>query len=260
MAVLRPFPRILVALSYGALTHVAFALGVGSMVLGMGFGMQLGHGPFAGALAWMANALLLLQFPLLHSILLTGAGRRWLARLSPAPGQDGGTLSTTTYALIASLQLAALFWLWSPSGVVWWQPEGAVLVIWLALYAAAWGFLGLAILNGGIMLQSGALGWWALLRDRAPKFPDLPERYLYAFTRHPIYLAFTCTLWTVPTWSPDQLCVAVTWTGYCVLAPMHKERRLSAIHGARYAAYKARVPYFLPVPKGRADAQRHPAQ
>ena len=260
MAVLSPIPRVLIALSFGALTHLAFALGVGSMVLCMGFGMQLGQGPLSGAFAWVVNLLLLLQFPLAHSFFLTGAGRRWLARLSPAPGDDGKTLATTTYALIASLQLALLFWGWSPSDVVWWQAQGSVLVAFLALYAASWGFLGLAILNSGIMLQSGALGWVALLRDRAPKFPDMPTRYLYAIIRHPIYLAFTCTLWTVPTWSPDQVLVALIWTAYCVLAPHLKERRLLAIHGDRYLRYRAQVPYFLPLPKGRADAERHSAQ
>ncbi|MEM8591938.1 MAG: isoprenylcysteine carboxylmethyltransferase family protein [Pseudomonadota bacterium] len=260
MEKLSPVRRIATALSYGALTHSAFALGVGSMVVAMGFGMQLGQGPFEGPLAWVANLLLLLQFPLGHSFFLTGPGRRWLAALSPATGDHGKTLATTTYALIASLQLVLLFWGWSPSGVTWWQAEGQALVAIVALYAAAWGFLGLAILNGGPLLQSGALGWIALLRNKAPVFPDMPTRYLYALTRNPIYLAFTCTLWTVPTWSPDQLLVAVTWTAYCVLAPRLKERRFEAIHGARFRAYQARVPYFLPFPKGRKNAQRYPAE
>ncbi|MEM6727682.1 MAG: isoprenylcysteine carboxylmethyltransferase family protein [Pseudomonadota bacterium] len=260
MAQLSPMKRVSVALSYGAVTHLAFAFGVGSMVLCMGFGMQLGQGPFEGALAWAVNVLLLLQFPLGHSFFLTSPGRGWLARLSPAPGNDGKTLATTTYALIASLQLFVLFWGWSPTGTVWWQASGHMLYAMLALYFAAWGFLGLAILNGGLGLQSGFIGWWALLRDRAPKFPDMPTRYLYALTRNPIYLAFTCTLWTVPTWSPDQLLVAIVWTAYCVLAPRLKERRFLALHGERFRQYQARVPYFLPLPKGGSDAQRHPAE
>ncbi|MEO0487684.1 MAG: isoprenylcysteine carboxylmethyltransferase family protein [Pseudomonadota bacterium] len=259
MSELSPIPRVLLSLGYGGATHLAFGLGVGSMMLGMGFGMQLGQGPFSGLWAWAANLLLLLQFPLAHSFFLTGRGRAWLARLSPAPGTQGRTLATTTYALIASLQLLLLFWGWSPSGTVWWTASGASLYVLGGIYAAAWALLGLAILNSGIMLQSGALGWWALLRNRAPQFPDLPTSYLYRVTRHPIYLAFTCTLWTVPVWSPDQLMVAVVWTAYCVLAPRLKERRLEAIHGARYRAYRARVPYFLPLPKGRSDAKRHVA-
>ncbi|MEL7300412.1 MAG: isoprenylcysteine carboxylmethyltransferase family protein [Pseudomonadota bacterium] len=260
MAELRPIPRVLTSLGYGALTHVAFGLGVGSMVLCMGFGMQLGQGPFAGWLAWAVNALLLLQFPLGHSFFLTGPGRAWLARLSPAPGDDAKTLAITTYALIASIQLFVLFWGWSPTGTVWWQASGGALYAMLALYAAAWGFLGLAILNGGIGLQSGFIGWWALLRDRAPNFPDMPTRYLYAVTRNPIYLAFTCTLWTVPTWSPDQLFVALAWTLYCVLAPRLKEKRFLKMHGDRFARYQGRVPYFLPFPKACKDGQRHPAE
>ena len=260
MTSLTPPRRIALALSYGAITHGTFALGVGSMVLCMGFGMQLGLGPFSGALAWVVNLLLLLQFPALHSFLLSTRGRAWLARLSPGQGDTAKTLSPTTYALVASLQLALLFWGWSPSGTVWWQAQGTALYVMGALYMSAWGFLGLAILNGGLGLQSGFIGWWALLRDKAPKFPDMPTRYLYALTRNPIYLAFTCTLWTVPTWSPDQLVVAIIWTAYCVLAPHLKERRFAERHGERFKRYQARVPYFLPIPKGDRHAQRHPAE
>ncbi len=45
-------------------------------------------------------------------------GRR-LSRMIRGP--HGQTLSTTTYAAIASVQLIALFVLWTPSGNIWWQ-------------------------------------------------------------------------------------------------------------------------------------------
>ncbi|MGR3435317.1 MAG: methyltransferase family protein [Shimia sp.] len=239
--------RIPLALGYGALTHLTFVAGVGSMIYGMWFGMTPGLGPLDGPSAWVANAILLLQFPVAHSFLVSARGRRWLSLLSPGPASAARTLATTTYALIASVQLLATFWLWSPSGVVWWQAE----TLWpfVLAYGAAWAFLGAAILNGGPLLQSGALGWTALLRDRAPRFPELPDWGLYAVMRNPIYLAFALTLWTVPIWTPDQLVVALTWTAYCVAAPRLKERRYLAIYGRPFEAYRARVPYFLPVPR-----------
>ncbi|MEM1365229.1 MAG: bifunctional 2-polyprenyl-6-hydroxyphenol methylase/3-demethylubiquinol 3-O-methyltransferase UbiG, partial [Pseudomonadota bacterium] len=199
---------------------------------------------FEGPLAIIVNAMLVLQFPLAHSFLLTKRGRAFLNLL--APPDAAKTLQTTSYALLASVQLILAFQLWSPSGIVWWQAEGWVLYALSGLYALSWTFLGLAILNSSLQLQSGALGWLALLQNRRPQFPDMPTHGLYRFLRHPIYLAFALTLWTVPTWTPDQLALAVVWTAYCLLAPKLKERRFIAIHGDRYEAYRKKVPYMAP--------------
>jgi hypothetical protein len=116
---------------------------------------------------------LILKFPLLHSALLSTSGRRSLARLIPGP--HGRALSTTTYALIASAQLLALFALWTPSGIVWWRAEGWTFALLCVAYAAAWLLLLKAILDAGIELQIGALGWMSLLQDIPVRFPDMPQ-------------------------------------------------------------------------------------
>jgi hypothetical protein len=82
------------------------------------------------------NAGLILQFPLAHSLFLTGPGGRLLARLIPGP--HGVTLATMTYAIIASVQLMALFALWTPSGIVWWRAEGLAFWMLTGTYAASW--------------------------------------------------------------------------------------------------------------------------
>jgi protein-S-isoprenylcysteine O-methyltransferase Ste14 len=244
--------RIAVALLWAALCHGAFALGVAAMIVAMWHGMSRSLGPFEGWTAWAANALLLAQFPLGHSLLLTPRGQRVLAALAPAP--HGRTLATTTYAAIASAQLLLLFAFWSPSGVVWWRAEGWALWAMTALYGASWLLLSKASFDAGPTVQSGLLGWWSLIRGVRPVFPPMPERGLFRVIRHPIYAAFTLTLWTVPTWTPDQLFLAVAWTAYCVLAPLHKERRFDRLFGARWRAYRARTPYWLPLPRRSPDA------
>ena len=100
----------------------------------------------------MANAALLGQFPIMHSFLLTETGRGVLARL--APRGTGGALATTTYVTIASLQIFALFALWSPTGVIWWQAEGTNLALMSALYASAWLLLGKAMADAGLSLRA----------------------------------------------------------------------------------------------------------
>jgi len=237
--------RIAIALIYGAVCHAVFAVAVLAMIAAMYVGMSRSLGAVPQPWAWAANVALLLQFPLAHSLLLTPRGQRLLARLAPAP--HGRTLATTTYATVASLQLLALFALWTPSGIVWWRAEGAALWGLTAAYGASWLLLAKASLDAGPELQSGLLGWWALLRDRAPRFPDMPTTGLFRIVRQPIYVSFALTLWTVPVWTPDQLLLATLWTGYCVGAPLHKERRFKRLFGQRFEAYRARVPYWLPI-------------
>ncbi|MEO1079431.1 MAG: isoprenylcysteine carboxylmethyltransferase family protein [Pseudomonadota bacterium] len=236
--------RIALALAMGACCHIVFAAAILSMIYAMFHGLSRGLGSVSYPWAVFANLLLIVQFPLGHSLLLSKGGGRLLRRL--IPGNHGSVLSTTTYAIIASLQLLALFWLWTPSGILWWQAEGVTLYVVSGLYLLAFLLLGKAIFDAGVELQSGALGWLSLLADRAPSFPAMPTLGLFRHIRQPIYLAFACTLWTVPTWTPDQLALAMLWTVYCVLAPLFKERRYARLHGEDWKRYRERVPYMSP--------------
>lgn len=248
--------RKFLAIAYGVTCHAFFVAGVGSMIFSMYHGLQAGFGSLDGTAAVIVNALLILQFPIAHSFLLTARGRSVLNLLAPDP--EAKTLQTTSYALVASIQLLITFQLWSPSGIVLWQADGRVWWLMTALYGASWMFLGLAILNSSLKLQSGALGWLALLKGRKPRFPDMPMHGLYRIFRHPIYLAFACTLWTPPTWTPDQLALAILWTTYCFTAPKLKEKRFLQFHGERYETYRKRMPYMLPkLSSDGADIERN---
>ena len=65
----------LVAVFYGACCHVCFVAGVGTMMIMMFFGMSRSFGVLHAPWSYLANALLLAQFPLLHSMLLSRRGR-----------------------------------------------------------------------------------------------------------------------------------------------------------------------------------------
>ena len=223
---------------------MCFVLGVGSMMVAMYFGMSRSLGAVPTPWNWFANAALIAQFPLLHSALLTTRGRRIMGRL--APRGTGSTLSTTIYATIAALQVLALFALWTPSGTVWWQAQGAALVVLALLYAASWLLLGWSMYSAGLGLQTGSLGWTALYRGRPPRYPGMPQTGLFRLVRQPIYVSFALTLWTVPTWTPDQLVVAVALTAYCIVAPRFKERRYRRIYGQQFDDYARKVPYWIP--------------
>jgi protein-S-isoprenylcysteine O-methyltransferase Ste14 len=236
--------RIAGALALGMLCHTLFAAAVLAMIVAMFFGLSEGLGTIPWPWAAFANALLILQFPLGHSLLLTGRGGRVLARLIPGP--HGQTLATTTYAIIASAQLLALFALWTPSGIVWWRAEGVMFWVISSAYAASWLLLLKASFDAGAEVQSGALGWMSLMARIKPVFPDMPTEGLFRLIRQPIYVAFALTLWTVPVWTPDQMALAICYTAYCLFAPRLKERRFVNRYGSRFEDYRASVPYVVP--------------
>ena len=232
------------ALGMGFVCHVTFAIAILAMIAAMFFGLSESFGTVPWPWAALANLALIVQFPLVHSILLTKRGGSLLSKLVPGP--HGRTLATTTYAIIASVQLLALFALWTPSGIVWWRADGAAFWLLTTAYTASWLLLTKASFDAGAEVQSGALGWMSLLGRIRPVFPDMPNLGLFRLIRQPIYVAFALTLWTVPVWTPDQLVLAVIYTAYCLFAPRLKERRFAARYGTEFQTYRAEVPYVVP--------------
>ena len=78
--------------------HLVFTVAVLSMVIALYFGMSRSFGAVPWPYALLSNAILIVQFTLVHSRLRTGRGMRWLRRIVPGP--YAGALSTTTYAII----------------------------------------------------------------------------------------------------------------------------------------------------------------
>lgn len=239
-----PVRRVALALGYALVCHSLFAVGVGAMIAAMYFGMSRSLGDLPGVWAVLANAALIAQFALGHSFFLSARGRALLRRLAPADVAED--LLPTTYAAVASVQVLLLFALWTPSGVVVFEAEGALFWTMTTAYALSWALLGKAMLDAGLGLQSGVIGWFALLEQKRPRYPGLPTAGLFRFIRQPIYAAFALTLWTPPVWTPDQLAVAVGLTAYCLLGPLAKERRFAKIYGEAFERYRAETPYFLP--------------
>ena len=239
------------ALAYGAICHLTFLLAVGSMVLGLHQGMGTGLGRLSGWSATAANALLVLQFPFVHSLLLSSYGRRVLAAL--APRSLAGPLAPTTYVALASLQVLVTFALWTPSGVVWWTPAGPLRWGFEAAYAVSWVLVLKTMSDAGLGVQTGYGGWLAVARGEAPAYGSFPTGGSFRYCRQPIYAAFALTLWTGPVWTPDRLAVAVVWTVYCAVGPLLKERRYVARYGAAFREYQRAVPYMVPA-RRRASA------
>jgi protein-S-isoprenylcysteine O-methyltransferase Ste14 len=194
------------------------------------------------ALGWIA-------YFALHSLLASLAVKRAVAarwpRLVPA--------YRLAYNAIA-LALAAPLVVWTlthPGPVLWgwsggwaWVANGLAL---LALIGVAWT---LRDYDGSEFL--GLRQW----RDREARVEDQERLHLstlHRFVRHPWYSLGLVLLWTRDM-DAARLVAALLATGYILVGLRLEERKLLEYHGARYRAYRARVPALIPSPWRWLDA------
>lgn len=232
------------ALVYGMACHVLFVIAIATMAISLHAGMQLGLGRLSPPASWFCNALLLLQFPLIHSWLLSDHGRRLLARLAPAA--IGKEMTSTLFAIISSLQLLIAFLLWSPSGLVFWQAVGVQKVLILVIEIFAWILLIKSMWDSQLSLHTGLLGWWSIFRNRLLEYRGFSTQGLYRHVRQPIYASFALILWSAAVWTADQFVIAVLWTAYCLVGSAFKEKRFGRYFGEKFQAYQRRVPFWFP--------------
>ena len=122
-----------VALAYGLASHALFLASVGVMFWSLYNGLHMSLLHLHGGTAMLMDVLLVVQFALGHTLLLSNRGRRFMARLAPLG--LGSVLSTTIFAGLASAQLLMTFLLWSSTDSVWWMPTvtgSALLTFWTA--------------------------------------------------------------------------------------------------------------------------------
>ena len=118
----------------------AYAVFFGTFLYAIGFigdfGVPVTIDGEPGAPLWTAlliNAGLLGAFAIQHSVMARPAFKRWWTRYVPAP------IERSTYTLIASVLLIALFVFWQPmGGVVWSVEDPAARAGIYGLYGLGW--------------------------------------------------------------------------------------------------------------------------
>jgi protein-S-isoprenylcysteine O-methyltransferase Ste14 len=234
----------LTSILYGVVCHITFAISGLCMfwVLYKGFTVSLGSVRYP--LSIIINIFLLLQFPILHSFLLTNSGRRFLRFF--APRNYAKTLETTIYATIASIQLLLLFLLWTPSNIVIYDLKYPVNVLNFLFFILGWILLAISSFQAGYKVQTGSLGWISMFLSEKPKFPPMPVNGLFKLMRQPIYFSFCIVLWTSPTMTLDLFFLAFCYSLYCYFSPLLKEKRFTKLYGEAFLNYKKNTPYFFP--------------
>jgi methanethiol S-methyltransferase len=197
--------------------------------------------PLAQALA--IDLSLLAVFALQHSIMARPAFKRWWTRIVPEAAER------STYVLVSSLLMVALYVYWEPiGGVVWSAPEGVARATVIALYAFGW----LLLLYTTFLIDHfdlfGLAQVWRRLTGKHYRPPQFRTPSLYRLVRHPLYIGWLIIFWAAPTMTVAHLVFAVMTTAYILIAIQLEERDLVAAFGKDYVAYRRRTPMLVPRP------------
>jgi protein-S-isoprenylcysteine O-methyltransferase Ste14 len=206
------------------------------------------EGPLVPAL--VIDTLLLGLFAIQHSVMARPAFKRWWTRFVPH------AVERTTYVLLASLALIALFVHWHPILAPVWtvtNPAGI-----LAIQVVFWLGYGLVLLSTFLLNHFELFGLrqvWARLRGRTLPEPVFRTPFIYKRTRHPLYLGFLLAFWAAPTMTAGHLLFAVATTGYILIGIWLEERDLIALFGDQYRRYREQVSMLIPLPGRKAKPE-----
>jgi protein-S-isoprenylcysteine O-methyltransferase Ste14 len=188
---------------------------------------------------------LILLFGLQHSVMARPAFKARWTKIVPK------SIERSTYVLMSSVVLIALFAFWRPIDVPIWELTGSV------SRAVAWGVFGLGWVV--ILVSTFIISHFELFglsqvfnhaRGRKDRAPQFQVRFLYKFIRHPIYLGWAIAFWGTPVMTGGHLLLAAGMTAYMLVAIQLEETDLVREHGQRYENYRGKVPMLLPW-KGR---------
>lgn len=193
---------------------------------------------------------LLAAFAIQHSGMARPGFKRWWTRIVPQAAER------STYVLLSSLALAAMFIFWEPiGGVVWSAASAAARNIIIGLYAFGW----LLLLYTTFLIDHfdlfGLKQIWRRLLDKSYRAPVFRTPSLYKLVRHPLYVGWLTIFWAAPTMTVAHLVFALATTAYILMAIPFEERDLVAAFGNTYVDYRARTPMLVPRlwPRRQAD-------
>ena len=191
--------------------------------------------------ALLINLTLLAAFAVQHSGMARPAFKRWWTRIVPEAAER------STYVLLSSIAIGALFYFWSPiGGIVWQAPAGVARTSIIGLYSFGWALLLYTTFLIDHFDLFGLKQVWRYLAARTYRPPQFYTPSLYKLVRHPLYIGWLTIFWAAPTMTVAHLVFAVATTAYILIAIRLEERDLVGAFGERYVAYRERTPMLLP--------------
>ena len=248
------FKRIAVFL-YGVASYVAF---LATFLYAIGFignfgvpASMDGAPVMSSGKALIVDLLLLGMFALQHSLMARPFFKRWLTRFIPESAER------STYVLLSSLALIALFVFWQPlGGVVWDVQDPAARGVLYGFFAFGW----LLVLVSTFLINHfdlfGLRQVWLQLLGQPYTALRFGTPGPYRLVRHPLYLGWLFCFWATPTMTGTHLLFTFLTTAYIFVAIQFEERDLVDSLGEDYRRYRERVPMILPLRRPTPDGRR----
>ena len=193
---------------------------------------------------------LLAAFAIQHSGMARPAFKRWWTKIVPEP------VERSTYVLISSLAMVALFAFWAPIGGVLWQAEGAARTAVIGVYIFGWALLLYSTFLIDHFDLFGLRQVWHRLMGYQPAPPQFYTPTLYKLVRHPLYVGWLVIFWAAPTMTTAHFVFAVMTTAYILIAIQFEERDLVDVFGQQYLDYRRSTPMLVPRLGGRRRSTR----
>jgi protein-S-isoprenylcysteine O-methyltransferase Ste14 len=189
-------------------------------------------------------------FAIQHSLMARPYFKQWLTRFIPASAER------STYVLLSSVALIALFAWWEPiGGTLWDVADPAWRVVLYSLFAFGWSLVLISTFLINHFDLFGLRQVWLQLRGRPYTALQFGTPGPYKLIRHPLYLGWFFAFWATPTMTVTHLVFALATTAYILIAIQLEEHDLIEALGDDYRQYRARVPMIIPFTKGRPQPE-----
>ena len=186
-------------------------------------------------------------FAIQHSVMARPAFKRWFTKWIP------DTAERSTYVLLSSLALIAMFAGWQPLGGEIWNVTSPLREMLWGGFAFGW----LLVLFSTFLINHfdlfGLRQVWLQLMGRAYSPLEFRTPGPYAYVRHPLYVGWFFAFWCTPTMTISHLVFAIATTGYILIAIQLEERDLVAHFGKTYTKYQDQVPMLVPFTRKRRE-------
>lgn len=184
---------------------------------------------------------LIALFGLQHSVMARQGFKATWTRIVPKP------IERSTYVLLTSIILCALFYYWKPVPAIVWRIENDIgaAILW-TVFGIGWAVVLLSTMLISHFELFGLKQVWANLRGSGSVDPQFRQPLFYKFVRHPLYSGFLLAFWATPVMTVGHLLFAIGMTAYILIAISFEERDLIALFGDDYLAYRAKVGKLVP--------------